>query len=233
MSLTATQILHFKALMVAWYHATRRPVPKGFAPHSPTVGVVFRRMIVTYQTAHHLKVNGTLATETQKGLNPPDPVDVQRSRVVAYCQWAVEHRNRFVYSQDRPIHRPSPPDLYTLPIATGRYRDCSAFAKDAAHAGGFPDPSGFSFESGYGNTDSMYSHARAHGKLLPLASLKQGDLILFESPGHVVVVTGPHPTNPAGARWVASDGHQGAPEIVSLADEERSHSGYVQGVGIA
>lgn len=231
--LTDAQILHYKALTVAWYHHTRRVVPKGFSPHAPTVGVVFRRMIVVYQKAHKLKVNGTLDTETQASLDPVDPVDVQRSRVVAYCQWGIEHHNRFVYAQDRPIHDPSPPDLYTLPIATGRRRDCSAFAKDACYAGGFPDPSGFSFSSGYGNTDSIVNHAREHGKLLPLASLKQGDLILFETPGHVCIVMGPHATNPTGARWVASDGHQGAPELVSLEDEMRWHSGYVQGVGVA
>lgn len=223
----AATVLHFKALMGAWFHQTRRKIPKGYSPHAPTVGVVFRRMIVTYQKAHGLKVDGTLNTQTQKTLDPPDPITVKRAHAVAYCQWGIEHHGSFVYRQDRPAHSPGPGDLWTLPRA-GRYRDCSYFAKDSAQAGGFEDPTGFGFNEGYGNSDSMVTHC----KHVPIAALKQGDFIAFESPGHIVVVTGPHATDPAGALWVASDGHQGAPEMTTLAREESSHSGYVIGLSV-
>ena len=228
MSLTGDQILHYKALIGAWYHATRRPLPKGYSPHAPSVGVVFRRMIVVYQKAHGLKVDGTLNSQTQKTLDPPDPIDVKRAKSVAYCQWGIDHHGSFVYSQNRPVGSPGAGDLWSLPRG-GRYRDCSYFAKDACQAAGFEDPSGFGFNEGYGNSDSMVAHCRH----VPISQLKQGDLIAFQSPGHIVIVTGPHATNPAGALWVASDGHQGAPEMTTLQREMDAHSGYVLGLAVA
>lgn len=223
--MTPVQILHFKALVGAWYHLTRRKTPVGYSPLSPVVGVVFRRMIVVYQTAHGLTVDGTLNTETQKSLEPPDPNHAKRAKMVAYCQWAIDHHNSFIYDMARPIGNPSPSSLYGLP----RRRDCSAFAKDAAYVAGFNDPSGYSFSSGYGNSYTMVDHC----KHIPISALQQGDLIAFERPGHVVVVTGPHSTNPAGALWVASNGHQGAPDMTTLQNQIDGHSGYVIGLAIS
>lgn len=224
MALTKDEVNHLVAYLVAWYHATRRPVPKGLAPYSGYVGVVKRRMIGVYQKAHGLDVNGTFDTATQKSLTPVDTRAKKAALALAYIKWGTEHHASFTYAQDRPIHNPAPAFLYQLP----RRRDCSGFVMDAAHVGGFNPLTAFAFTSGYGNTDSLLEHLPRR----PIEQLRQADLVVFSNPGHVVMITGPHATNPEGARWAASDGHQGAPEYVTLAREIVSHPGPYHGLSV-
>lgn len=226
MALTHDEVNHLVAFLIAWYKHTRRPIPHGLAPYSGHVGVVKRRMICVYQKANGLRVTGEFDTATQRHLTPPDPRAAKAAKSMAYGAWSVAHHGSFTYAQDRPVHDPSPPDLYSLP----RRRDCSDWLKDAARAGGFNELDGDGMF--YGNTDSILAHARAHGRLRSIAQLRQADAIIFTGPGHAVLVTGPHATDPAGVRWLASDGHQGAPEYVTLAQEIASHHGPYYGIAV-
>lgn len=232
MALTKEQVLHFKALTLAWFHQTRRKVPKGFAAKSPTVGRVFRSMIRTYQTAHGLKRTGEIDTATQHSLTPVDPRDVKAAHSLLYHQWAVEHHNSFVYDQERPSANPPPSDLYGLPRG-GRKRDCSLEAKDGAEAGGFTQPDLYSHESGDGNTDSILEWAQKHGKVVPIAKLRQGDLIIYSNPGHAITVVGTHANDPSGVLLrEVSDGRPGAPEYTTHARELASHPGPCYGIAV-
>lgn len=233
MALSKSEVNHLVGYLIAWYHSTRRPVPKGLAPYSGSVGTVKRQMIVVYQKAHKLKVTGEFDTATQRSLIPPDPRVGKVAHGMNYITWAVNHHNSFIYSQNRPGSHPPMPELFTIPLG-GRYRDCSLFGKDAAKAAGFIDANvdTYSHTSGDGNTDSILEHARKIGTLRPISQLRQLDFIIFSNPGHLVVVTGPHATDPQGARWVASDGHQGAPELVTIEEEIRYHPGPYYGIAI-
>lgn len=231
MALPKAYVNELVAALVAWYHETRRPVPKGLAPYSGTVGVVKRRMIRTWQAAHHLPVTGEFDTATQHHLIPPDPRMHKAAATVAYCEWGVQHHSQFHYAQDRPIHSPTPPDLYSfVGIPRRRVRDCSAFAKDAVRAGGFQplDDQGIL----YGNTYTMLDYAKAHGRLRPIASLRQADCIIFSNPGHIVIVTGTHLTNPQGVLWLTGDGHEGAPNVTTLQAQIDSHPGAYYGIAV-
>lgn len=228
--LDAHQINVLIGYLVAWYHQTRRPIPKGLAPFSGRVGTVKRAMIRTYQRAHAIPVTGRLDTRTVKLLTPIDPRQGKAAAVLAYQRWAVGQHNRFRYDQIRPI--PYRPQLFLLP-ADGRLRDCWGNATDGLAHAHFAHPDSYSFLSGYGNTDSTLSWAEKHGKIRSIAALRQADLIIYSNPGHVVTVTGTHHSDPAGVLLrVESDGHQGAPEDTTHAAEVRSHPGPFYGIAI-
>lgn len=233
MALTKSEVNHLVGYLTAWYHATRRPVPKGLDPYSGTVGTVKRSMIRVYQKAHALPITGEFDTATQKSLAPVDPRKAMVAHGMNYITWATGHHNSFIYSQNRPGDHPPMLKLWELPRG-GRYRDCSLFGKDAAKAAGFPDSAvdQYAHSTGWGNTDSILAHANATGKVKPINVLRQMDFVIFTNPGHLVVVTGPHATDPQGSRWVASDGHQGAPELVTLQQEINSHPGPYYGIAV-
>lgn len=97
-----------------------------------------------------------------------------REKIVAYCEWAIDHSDEIHYAQVRPI--PSVPKR--LPLVT----DCSGFATLAYKAAGAPDPNGNKF-NGSGFTGTLMRRGRAVQVPLP------GDLIFYGAwPGHHVVV---------------------------------------------
>lgn len=229
-ALTPHQINVQIGYLIAWYHQTRRPIAKGLAPFSGKVGIVKVRMIKTYQTAHGIKATGMLDAPTRKLLTPVDPRQHKVAATLAYQRWAVGQHNRFTYGQYRPV--PYRMQLFLLP-ADGRLRDCWGNATDGFKHGGFAHPDSMTFISGYGNTDSTLAWAHTHGKIRPIAELRQCDAIIYTNPGHMVTVTGTHHDDPAGVLLrVESDGHQGAPEDTTHAAEVRSHPGPFYGIAI-
>lgn len=229
-ALTPHQINLQIGFLVAWFHQTRRPIPKGLAPFSGRVGDIKRRMIRTYQTAHGIPVTGELDTRTIHLLTPVDPRNAKVAAGLAYQRWAVGQHNRFTYDQIREI--PYRAQLFLLPRG-GRLRDCWGNATDGFKHAGFSHPDSFTFLSGYGNTDSTLEWARTHGKIRPIAELRQCDAIIYSNPGHIVTVTGTHHSDPSGVLLrVESDGHQDAPEDTTHAREVASHPGPFYGIAI-
>ena len=128
-----------------------------------------------------------------------------RRAMVANCQWAVAHRDRFRYEQVRPI--PVGASRDDQPIIT----DCSGFVTLMARWSGIEDPNGRGY-NGEGWTGTLLEHLPAAG----FTGTQPGDIAVFGTfPGvHCAVLL------EAGARaadpWAVSHGVPGDPRRTRL-----------------
>lgn len=140
----------------------------------------------------------------------PRPKTTLRQRIVAYCEWGIEHEPQIHYAQIRPFPVEAP---RRLPMRT----DCSGFVTLAYKDAGVPrDPNGRNYD-GLGFTGTLLSH----GKRVGIAHAKAGDLVIF-GPGtghHVCALLedGGRNMNP----MLCSHGQEKGPMRIRLLDEQR------------
>jgi hypothetical protein len=128
-----------------------------------------------------------------------------RKQVVRVALAGVPLHNDFHYLEVRPL------TLHWPPLKNGAQvdADCSWYVKLVAWMAKIKDPTGFGFNSGYGNSADIYNNC----KKISLGQIKPGDFVSFGPGGQthiaIIVKVGANPTT-------VSDGRQGAPEIVTV-----------------
>lgn len=142
-------------------------------------------------------------------LSPTQKLKARRS-ITAYCLAARNNEDAIHYSQRRPFH-------FVDQIGTGYHvLDCSGFVVNClwnAHhdlAYYIPDPSGQKY-SGWGNTWTMESWLRAHGKRVTTQPYLPGDIAMFD--GHTMIC---HKKGSVATSDWTSHGWEGGPELRKL-----------------
>lgn len=172
---------------------------KRFLGQSRRFGAKLEAEVKHFQHDHGLHPDGVIGQHTYAKLRPTilrdgyavwllrhtvvkAPADELRDQVVHWALWGVQHAYLFRYAQIRPI----PLTVSTASISNGHYvwTDCSGFVGMVYHWAGAPSPFGALGYSGAGNTDTILG-AGKH-----IASPGRGDLVLYGSPGHVVICLG-------------------------------------------
>ncbi len=183
--------------VIAIQRALRRADCRGIPPSGKYLDFT-RRNVIAFQRKHRLRRTGRVNRGTWRHLRRYfDNYDVwllkhsdaykpkktgamaKREAIAAYALWCYAHRDEMFYRQERPMaHMACPPGVNT-------FLDCSEFAENSYLCGTKRQvaPSGFGF-SGWGNTDSM----RGQGTRVATAMI--GDLIFYNSPGHVTISLG-------------------------------------------
>lgn len=101
------------------------------------------------------------------------------------------------------------------------YGDCSFGCKDLCFLAGIPDPTGYGYSSGYGNSTAIYGHL-PH---VAFEAIQVGDIVLFGVEGnhHAAMVYSVGKTAETTRVW--SFGSESGPKIYTLADEMAYHKG--------
>ena len=157
----------------------------------------------------------TVTVEPSSPAPPPPPTP--RQLIVRLCQWAIAHQAEIHYAQTRPIPLRVPGELPKLPLTT----DCSGFATIAYRYAGALDPNGLAY-NGAGYTGSMLEQARKRGTVVPVGSVRPGDLAFFgvksdPTGHHVGVVIAVREKTHAGVQ-LASHGSESGPLEISAAE---------------
>jgi hypothetical protein len=135
-----------------------------------------------------------------------------RAGIVKWARgWGVANEPQIHYRETRPM-----PLTATLPLTT----DCSGFVTLCYFLAGAPDPNGLGY-NGQGYTRTLL----AHGKHIPLAQVKPGDVIVY-GPGAgwhtaLIVEAGPDPLT-------VSHGQEKGPELVRVSQDGRLPQTYLR-----
>jgi hypothetical protein len=173
-------------------HAGARP--KGLS-RSPLFGARMRHEVVFFQRHHGLVRDGIIGPHTYKLLYPHMGAYARallkhandryqersvRDRVVQNALWQPWLSPYFVYAQVRPwpVEHPFRTISSAHPVVT----DCSGFVGMIARWSHAPTPFPSFGWDGEGNTDTMVQELRR------ISFPDPGDLILYDNPGHVVIV---------------------------------------------
>lgn len=164
---------------------------------SPLFGQRMWHEVHFFQRQHGLQADGVIGPNTYHALYPfmgsyaraylKRANDRWRSRsvqerYVSNALWSTQTRlyGSWVYAEVRPIPYWIPPHTVGEHTAV---TDCSGFAGLMAKWSGAPSPFGPLGYSGAGNTDTMVEYCK------PVSFPGPGDLVLYDNPGHVVIVT--------------------------------------------
>jgi hypothetical protein len=110
---------------------------------------------------------------------PPEPMD-EAGRLM-HAIWTMYAQRPWHYNMVRPFI------LYPVGRHIGYTFDCSWFITQAFYMSGLPDPNGFSYRGGMGNTSSLQQHG-TH-----VSNPEPGDLLFYGSwgswsdPAHVAM----------------------------------------------
>ncbi len=149
-----------------------------------------------FQAAHAPPVDGEVGPITGKALgkpagggggSPPPPPPATpgaggiRQQIVNAAY--LGHRNAPAIHYSQVSRRMKFVRLSLRPPQFPTHTDCSAFATWCYWAAGAPDPNGRGYD-GQGYTGTLRDHGRV------VAAPQAGDLVFYDSPGHVVIAVG-------------------------------------------
>src|SRR5262245_28291311 len=171
---------------------------EGFRKRKPvlTYGWRARENVKAFQADAKLRVTGVYDLRTHQklaplfddydrwlynhSLAPAKPVASPRDKLMR-AVWALYATKPWDYHLVRPFL------LYSWTQRIRYHYDCSWFATQVYYRARLPDPNGYSYKGGYGNTESLRGQGVRVNKALP------GDLVFYGSygsstdPAHVVV----------------------------------------------
>lgn len=134
-----------------------------------------------------------------------------REKLLYWSKWAVEHKAKIFYEEERPFH---------LGARLPWINDCSATFTNIYYLAGAPDPNGFNF-NGYGNTASL----AMNGQMVQAEHVRIGDAVIYYEGGfsqwdsvHVAILVDDEP-NPL----TMSHGQSSEPSFVRVSEDGRPH----------
>jgi len=143
-----------------------------------------------------------------------------RDKMVAEAVWGMQHEAPLHYSQDSAKRWDWRQGKVIEHVKLPTYMDCSSFGTYCIwRASGGEDKFDPSGSNGFhwGNSTSIYNHAKAHGRLVPMAEARRGDLVVWPGKHVSVLIAGPRHLGLKAS--VASHGSESGPYRLDVEDE--------------